>query len=217
MTAAQEGGETPIGDSRLLYQKIDPAIRQRFERKGLLYVRNYGNGLDVPWQQAFNTESKQQAESFALRNRIKMEWKDDGELRTSQRCQATAQHPITGDWVWFNQAHLFHISNLESSVREMLLDCVGEEELPRNAYYGNGSPIEESILDEIRAIIDETTIKFPWQKGDVLLLDNMLTTHGRLKYKGDRKVVVAMTEPYDSIAKSNVLKTASELVEESVL
>lgn len=203
VTAAPEGGETPISDSRVLYQKIHSDIRQRFEEKRLLYVRNYGNGLDVPWQQAFNTESKQEAEAFARRNHIDMTWKDDGELRTTQLCQATAVHPHTGDKVWFNQAHLFHVSNLDVAVKEMLLDCVEEEDLPRNVFYGDGSAIEESILDEIRALIDETTIRFPWQAGDVLLLDNMLTTHGRSKFSGERKVVVAMTEPYDSLENFN--------------
>lgn len=206
VTAASEGGETPISDSRVLYQKIRSDIRQRFEEKGLLYVRNYGNGLDVPWQQAFNTESKQEAEAFARRNHIDMTWKEDGELRTTQLCQATAVHPHTGDKVWFNQAHLFHVSNLDAAVKEMLLDCVEEEDLPRNVFYGDGSAIEESILDEIRALIDETTIRFPWQAGDVLLLDNMLTTHGRSTFSGERKVVVAMTEPYDSLENLNYSK-----------
>ncbi len=54
VTASPEGGETPIADSRRVYQRIDPKIRQRFEQKQLMYVRNYGNGLDVPWPQAFN-------------------------------------------------------------------------------------------------------------------------------------------------------------------
>jgi len=214
VTPAQEGGETPIGDSRLIYKNIDPAIRQRFEKKGLLYVRNYGNGLDVPWEQAFNTEDKSQAEKFARNNRINMEWKDDGELRTHQLCQATAKHPYTGDWVWFNQAHLFHVSNLDASVREMLLDCVDEEDLPRNVYYGDGSPIEESILHDIRAVIDEATKTFSWEQGDVMLLDNMLTTHGRLTFKGDRKVVVAMTEAYDSMLEN---RPAQDMAEQEVM
>jgi hypothetical protein len=38
-------------------------------------------------------------------------------------------------------------------------------------------------------------VAFPWQKGDILLLDNMLVAHGRAPYAGPRKVVVAMAEP----------------------
>ncbi len=72
-------------------------------------------------------------------------WKSDGELRTRQVCQATAQHPRSGDWVWFNQAHLFHVSNLEAGLRETLLSVVDEIDLPRNVYYGDGGAIEESV------------------------------------------------------------------------
>lgn len=191
-----EGGETPIADSRLIYQRIDPALRQRFTDKRLMYVRNYGNGLDLPWQQAFNSEERQVVEAFCRANRIDFEWKDDGELRTRQVCQASARHPISQDMVWFNQAHLFHVSNLAPAVREGLLAVVEDPlDLPRNVYYGDGSPLEDSALEEIRGVLDACTLRFPWQQGDVLMLDNMLVAHGRASFKGARKVIVAMAEP----------------------
>jgi alpha-ketoglutarate-dependent taurine dioxygenase len=193
-TAAPEGGETPIADSREVYRRLDPAIRERFIEKGLMYVRNYGNGLDVPWQQVFNTADPAAVEAFCRDQGIAWEWKDDGELRTRQVCQAVATHPRTGDVVWFNQAHLFHVSGLESSLRETLLTVVEEEDLPRHVYYGDGSPIENAILDEIRAVYDSVTIRFPWQQGDVLMLDNMLAAHGRAPFNGSRRVVVAMAQ-----------------------
>lgn len=193
-TAAPEGGETPIADSREVYRRLDPRIRQRFIDKGLMYVRNYGNGLDVPWQQVFNTEDPAVVEAYCRSQDIAWTWKGDGELRTRQICQAVATHPRTGDIVWFNQAHLFHVSALEKNVRETLLSVVDEEDLPRHVYYGDGSPIEESILNEIRAVFDSVTIRFPWQQGDVLMLDNMLAAHGRAPFKGPRRVVVAMAQ-----------------------
>jgi alpha-ketoglutarate-dependent taurine dioxygenase len=98
--------------------------------------------------------------------------------------------------VWFNQAHLFHISNLEPAVAESLLSIIKEEELPRNAYYGDGSPIETSVLDSIRDAYSRATVSFPWQQGDILMLDNMLTAHGRTPFEGPRKVVVAMADAY---------------------
>ncbi|WP_020563495.1 TauD/TfdA family dioxygenase [Methylosarcina fibrata] len=193
---AEQGGETPIADSREIYRRIDPAIRRRFEQQGLMYVRNFGNGLDVPWTQVFNSEEPAVVEGYCREHGIACEWKDDGELRTRQVCQATAQHPVTGDWVWFNQAHLFHVSNLEPDVREALLEILEPEDLPRNVYYGDGSAIEDSILAEIRGVLDELTIGFPWQTGDVMMLDNMLAAHARAPFSGPRKVVVAMAEPY---------------------
>ena len=191
-----EGGETPIADSRLIYQRLDPALRQRFTDRRLMYVRNYGNGLDLPWQHAFNSADRRVVESFCRANRIDFEWKADGELRTRQVCQAVARHPVSQAMVWFNQAHLFHVSNLAPAVREGLLAVVEDPlELPRNVYYGDGSPLEESALAEIRGVLDACTLRFPWQQGDVLMLDNMLVAHGRASFKGARKVIVAMAEP----------------------
>ncbi|MDG5498197.1 TauD/TfdA family dioxygenase [Marinobacter sp. BGYM27] len=192
--AAQSGGETPIADSREIYRRIDPVLRQRFEDKGLRYVRNYGNGLDVDWQQVFNTDDVAKVESYCRNRDIDVLWQPDGSLRTAQRCQATARHPRTRDWVWFNQAHLFHVSALDDEMQEILLETVGEENLPRNVYYGDGSPIEVSALDEVRGVLDDCRIVFPWQTGDVLMLDNMLAAHSRQPFEGARKVVVAMAE-----------------------
>lgn len=196
--ASETQGATPIADSRRIYAQIDPAIRQRFEQKQLRYVRNYGAGLDVSWQDTFNTNDKAVVEAFCKQHNIHCQWKADGELRTSQICQAVAQHPHSKEWVWFNQAHLFHVSNLPSASREVLLSIVDKEDLPRNVYYGDGSAIEDSILDEVRGVLAENEIIFPWQAGDLLMLDNMLFAHGRQPFTGQRKVVVAMAQDYQS-------------------
>ncbi|MDH0749812.1 TauD/TfdA family dioxygenase [Pseudomonas sp. GD03842] len=192
--AAVSGGETPIADSREVFRRIDPVLRKRFKEKRLMYVRNYGNGLDLTWQQVFNTEHRHDVENYCRKRGIQCEWNEDGDLRTRQRVQGVAQHPRTRDWVWFNQAHLFHLSNLDPEMQEILLDTVGEEGLPRNVYYGDGSPLEEDALAEIRGVLDACEVVFPWATGDVLMLDNMLTAHSRKPFSGERKVVVAMAE-----------------------
>lgn len=194
--AAARGGETPIADSRRVYDRVDPAIRRRFSERGLLYVRNYGNGLDVPWQRVFDTNDPEIVETYCRAHAIDFLWTDEGELRTSQTAQAIAHHPQSGAPLWFNQAHLFHVSALEPAVREALLDAVEPDQLPRNVYYGDGSPIEDSVLGEIRAVYAEVQVVFPWQAGDVLMLDNMLVAHGRTPFTGPREVIVAMAEPH---------------------
>lgn len=192
--AAEKGGETPISDSRRIYQKMNPKIRQKFQEKGVMYVRNYSEQLDLPWQKVFQTNDKSKVEDYCRQAGIKWEWNND-RLRTCQICQGVVTHPTTGEIVWFNQAHLFHISNLNPSLRESLLEFLKEEDLPRNSYYGDGTPIDISVLEEIRQLYQQETIKFPWQSGDLLLLDNMLVAHGRMPFIGSREVVVGMCEP----------------------
>ncbi|MBE9170903.1 TauD/TfdA family dioxygenase [Pleurocapsales cyanobacterium LEGE 06147] len=194
--AAEERGETPIADSRKVFQRIDPKIREQFINKKIMYVRNYGEGFDLQWENVFQTNNKSKVEAYCCKAGIEFEWKDKNHLRTRQVCQAVATHPQTGETVWFNQAHLFHISSLKPEVREFLTSNFKESELPRNAYYGDSSPLETSVLNEIREIYQQEAITFPWQEGDILMLDNMLTAHGRMPFLGTRKVVVGMAEPY---------------------
>ena len=195
---AQQGGETPIADSRRVYARISPSVRARFAEKGVLYVRNYSNGLDLSWRNVFQTENKAEVEDYCRRERIEFEWKPGDGLRTSQRCQAIARHPRTGETVWFNQAHLFHPASLEENVRQMLSAEFAEQDLPRNAYYGDGARIETSSLNEILEAYRQETAISAWQKGDVLMVDNMLVAHGRRPYSGPRKIIVGMAELFTS-------------------
>lgn len=192
---AEDGGETPIADSRRVFQLLDPKIKERFIEKGLMYVRNYGNGLDLDWRQVFQTESKREVEAYCHRSGIEFEWKKDEGLRTRQVCQAAASHPQTGEMVWFNQAHLFHLSALAPAMREALLSEFEECDLPRNVYHGDGSAIDVSMLDEVRDVYRQEAVLFPWREGDVLLLDNMLAAHGRTPFLGPRKILVGMSQP----------------------
>lgn len=194
---AQQGGETPIADSRKVFQRVDFDIKARFEEKKVMYVRNYGEKLDLPWQDVFQTTSKSVVERYCRSANIQFDWIDDDHLRTYQVCQAVATHPKTGEMVWFNQAHLFHVSSLNSEVYQSLLATFKTGNFPRNAYYGDGSPIESWILDEIRKIYQEEAVIFPWQANDILLLDNMLAAHGRMPFQGDRKVLVGMAESFN--------------------
>lgn len=195
LTPSTQGGETPIADCRNVYGRIDPEIRRHFAKKGWMLVRNFGNGLSLTWQSVFQTEDKSIVESYCREAGIEAEWRG-GRLRTRQIRRAVARHPVTGEMIWFNHAAFFHVSTLEPSIREVLLAGLDEEDLPSNTYYGDGSPIELSVLEEIREAYRKETVSFAWREGDILMLDNMLVAHGRNPYVGQRKILVAMAEPF---------------------
>lgn len=163
---ASEGGETPIADSRRVYQQIDPAIRKTFEEKGILYVRNYRDGIDLNWQEVFQTEKKEDVENYCKNHDIEWKWNSgSSELTTRQVCQATLSHPQTNEKVWFNQAHLFHISNLEEDTKQSLLKEYGEDYLPRNSFYGDSASIETEVLNHIREIYEQEKMYLGGKKG----------------------------------------------------
>ena len=190
---ATEGGETPIASSRNVYKRIDSSIREKFEKYGILYVRNYTPGVDLSWQEVFQTDKREEVDKYCQEHEIDLQWNKNGpELTTKEVCQATIKHPTTGEPVWFNQAHLFHISALDESDRLSLIRELGEDNVPRNTFYGDGSSIELEALEHIRKAYNEEKIKFKWHKGDIMMLDNILTAHAREPFKGERKIAVAM-------------------------
>jgi alpha-ketoglutarate-dependent taurine dioxygenase len=193
--APQDGGETPIADVRKVFERIDPDVRTRFAEKQVMYVRNFGDGLGMSWQTVFQTNDQAAVDEYCHKTGLDVEWKDGNRLRTRRVGQAVARHPRTGEMVWFNHATFFHVSTLEPAIRKALLTQFKEEDLPSNSFYGDSSPIEPEVLDQLRQAYQDETVTFRWQKGDVLMLDNMLVAHGRAPFSGPRKILAGMANP----------------------
>jgi len=202
-TPATQGGETPIADSRKIYRGINEPLRERFADKQLMYVRNFGDGLGLPWQSVFHTTERKEVDDHCRARGIITEWKDETRLRIRYVRPAVAAHPQTGDVVWFNHVLLFHISRREQAVREALLATYRQEDLPYNVFYGDGSPIDDADVNAIHEIYRRESALFSWQAGDILMLDNMLCAHGREPYAGARKILVGMADPVTSSSITN--------------
>jgi alpha-ketoglutarate-dependent taurine dioxygenase len=192
--APEEGGETPIADVRRVFERIDPIVRNRFIEKGWMVVRNFGDGLGLSWQTVFQTTDRAAVDEHCRKNGIEVEWKSGDKLRTRAIRPAVAKHPRTREMVWFNHAAFFHPSTLGPNIHDMLLAEFTEEGLPSMTYYGDGARIEPEALEHLRDAYRKETVAFPWQRGDILMLDNMLVAHGRSPYSGPRKILVGMAE-----------------------
>ncbi len=190
---AREGGCTPIVDLRVVYNKLDPKIRQNFEEKGIMYVRNFSPGVDVPWQRFFHTDDKSVVEEQCRKGGMEPEWTHGGEmLRVKQVCRAVALHYATGEKTFFNQIQLHHVYCLDPAVRDSLLSIFSREDLPRHAYFGDGSEIEDSVMEHVGQVYEQNAVRFQWQAGDMVTLDNMLVAHARDPFMGERKILVAL-------------------------
>ena len=190
-----EGGETPIVDNREVARRLDPEVRDAFREKGIMYLRNFGRGLDFDWPTAFQTDEKTEVESRLRAAGIGFEWKEDGGLKTRAVRPAILNHPRTGEEVFFCQPALWHVQCNPESVRDAKRSFFSEEDLPRHCYYGDGSPIPDKVIDRVMEIYREIEVATPWQKGEMILLDNMLTAHARNPFVGPRQIFVAMAEP----------------------
>lgn len=196
LVAPQDRGETPIADTRKVLSRISPEIRKPFEQKGYMLVRNFSEHLSLPWRVSFRVSTKEELESYCRQARIQWEWKGPERLRTMQVRPAIAIHPETQEKIWFNHIAFWHVSNLEKNAREMLLSEFSEKGLPYNTYYGDGTTIDDSVIEHINQAYEAETVRFPWKEGDLLLLDNMMAAHGRSPFSGQRKIIVSMGEAY---------------------
>jgi len=193
-TPAQRGGTTPIVDCRRVLARLSPETRQRFMTKKWMGVRNFNDGFGLSWQVVFQTEDPAAVERYCRENQIQVEWKDDQRLRTTATRSAIVRHPHTGEQSWFNHVMFFHVSSFEPGLRNALLKEFGQFDLPSNTFFGDGSFIESEVIDEIREAYERETVMFPAQRGDLLVLDNMLVAHGRTPYEGPRQILVGMAQ-----------------------
>ncbi len=202
LAAPSSGGQTTLADMRRVTEDIPASLLDEFAARGVCYVRHYHEGVDVPWQVTFQTSSQESLEEFCGKNDIHIEWLEGGLLRTEQRCQGMAVHPMTGERVFFNQAHVFHPSALGVSSQTAMIKMFGPDKLPRTAYFADGGELPSTGLEEIRQAFRGHAIEVAWQTGDVLLLDNMRVAHGRRSFTGTRRVLAALLDPISGAAES---------------
>jgi alpha-ketoglutarate-dependent taurine dioxygenase len=193
--APASGGETPLTDNAAVLARLPAALRDAFATRGFTLKRNFNKGFGLTWQDSFQTGDRREVETYCRGHDIEFEWRGGGVLATRQTWPAIRRNPRTGTLVWFSHAAFFHASSYHRDVMQGLVEACGPEELPYDTCFGDGTPISAQAVETIRAAIEAETDRFSWREGDVLMIDNMAVGHGRAPYTGERRILVAMTEP----------------------
>ena len=191
----ESGGETPLADCRELYRRLDSRTVRRFQERGIRYVQNLpdgATGFGKSWQQTFETEDRAEVEALLRARGAGFEWRAGGALQTWEIVSPVRAHPVSGELLFFSQAHQWHVSALDPQVRRTLLSRLSERDLYHHCTFGDGTPVPEADLEEIRGVLDAIAIRFPWQARDLLVVDNLLVAHGRSPFRGPRRILVAM-------------------------
>jgi hypothetical protein len=188
------GGQTTIGDSREIFKSMRADMADRFANLGVAYIQNLHSGIGPgkSWQETYETDDRQVVEAHCQDNQVEYRWTDYG-LWTRTVCSAVNDHPVTGQRAWFNQADQFHAMAPSARIDPDVSRKFDEERYPCHATYGDGSEISLEDLSDIRSVFADNEVLFSWQRGDVLMLDNLIAAHGRKPYTGDRKILVAMS------------------------
>jgi len=194
LSAPVSGGATTVADVRSVLAALPEHISGRMAEAGWCLIRNYHPAVGLPWTTAFDTDSETEVADYCARNAMRCAW-TDGVLRTEQIRPGIVRHPASGEYSWFNHAAFWSEWSLEPAIREVLIDEYGREGLPYATSYGDGTELTESDVAEINSAYERMTRRRPWTRGDLLLIDNTLSSHGRDPYSGPREIVVAMGDP----------------------
>lgn len=194
-TPPAERGATPLADLGRILARLDPAIVERFDRRGLRYVGNLhgGSGFGKSWQATYLSDDRAEVERRIAERGIEHEWRPDGTLRTFMPAPGLRAHPRSGAPIWGNQAANWHWATLAPHIVTSLRRLYGDSgNFPKAVFHGDGGEIEPDDIRAIAAVLKAEERAFAWARGDVLLVDNHRIAHGRQPFSGPRKIFVAM-------------------------
>jgi alpha-ketoglutarate-dependent taurine dioxygenase len=209
-------GETPLFDSRAAAKTLDPDVRAKLQEKKVCYRRRFPKkrrpgapSIIRTWEESFGTSDRDEIDSMVTAQGMTCHWHANGRiLHTESVVDPLPSHPETGEQCLNLQA--FHKTSLLKDLDEVrprqsglhnaslkmglrLLDAL--DVMPVQISYGDGTPIPADEMAEIRRATWEHSVLFRWQKGDVLVLDNILTGHGRMNVDGPRKILTSFADP----------------------
>ncbi|KAL2516287.1 Clavaminate synthase-like protein [Forsythia ovata] len=184
------GGETPIVLSHVVYERMKekyPEFVQNLEEHGLIYTRVLGEEDDPSspigsgWKSTFLTKDKIVAEERAAKLNMKLEWTEDGVKSIMGPIPAIKFDKTRQRKIWFNS---------------MVAAYTGWEDARNNPVkavtFGDGKPLPSHIIYDCLRILEDESVAIPWQKGDVLLIDNLAVLHSRRPFATPRRVLASL-------------------------
>lgn len=202
--APERGGETPISSSLELFYRAQQEIPEfitELAEKGILskvvykHEKQYEGNSTL--KQAFGKEIKDGDDEDTRRAKMEAqikrygrgkyttwEWTDDGLILT-HRLPAIRTQPHTGLPTLFTGLAAYYKRQKETG-RDITQQL-----------FGDGTPIPEKYLAHLTKITDEIRVLHKWQRGDVLVYDNIIAQHGRQPWEGEQSDRVVLASLFD--------------------
>lgn len=206
-------GQTILGSTAGVTDAIKkkPDLWNLFEGRTIKYVSrhppegsffNRVNATHKTWQECFETDDKAKVEEICKSKGFKFKWipsKLFGEwIEVTRRAPATKIN-AEGGKDWFNQAHLYYSTPKRDGgwLNYILASLLYIIPWTRNydvSFDDEGPQFSKKIMDQVHEILEKETVKFNWQKGDVLVVNNFKALHGKAPHKGPRSILTSMIQ-----------------------
>lgn len=187
---AESGGATPLCRSDWLWERLEaecPQFAADVAAKGLQYSNvmpgemDLESGMGRSWQSTLKTATREGAEQRLRSLGYTWQWLDDGCLRATTPVLRGVHVLDDGRRTFFNQLIAAYCGWKDA-----------RNDPAKAITLGDGSPLNADGVRTAVRIAEELAFDVPWQQGDVALVDNYVTMHGRRPFTGTRKVLAAM-------------------------
>jgi hypothetical protein len=187
---AESGGATPICRSDVLFERLSQRAAEfvrACEQKGLRYTNvmppqaDLASGMGRSWQSTLRAESREQAEQRLAGLGYCWQWLDDGCLRATTPVLPSVRQLPSGRISFFNQLIAAYQGWKDA-----------RNDPSKSITLGDGTPLDHDAATLAGQLAEELTFDIPWRRGDVALLDNFVTMHGRRSFSGTRKVLASL-------------------------
>jgi len=187
---ASEGGATPLCRSDVLWQRLAercPDFARDCLQKGLRYTNvmpsanDLYSGMGRSWQSTLRSETREKAEERLQGLGYRWEWLADGCLRATTPVLAAARDLGAGRRSFFNQLIAAYRGWKDS-----------RNDPSKSITFGDGTPLDGPSAMIAAELAHDLTFDLAWQRGDVALVDNYVTMHGRRTFAGTRKMLASL-------------------------
>ena len=188
--APETGGATPICHSGQLWKALEkecPGFARDCEVHGLRYTNTMpsqndtASGLGRSWCSTFSVEKKEEAENRLKELGYTWKWLKDECLRVTTPV-LPAVLETNGQKTFFNQLiaafHGWKDSRNDPS---------------KSITFGNGTPIDTVHIEKTSKLAEKFTYDLDWQSGELCIIDNRISMHGRKPFTGKRSVLASMS------------------------
>jgi alpha-ketoglutarate-dependent taurine dioxygenase len=187
---AETGGATPLCRSDVLWERLEaecPRFAEQCESKGLRYSNvmpsqdDPSSGMGRSWQSTLRAHTREDAETRLKALGYSWTWLPDDCLRATTPVLPAVRKLTDGRTSFFNQL----IAAFQG--------WKDERNDPSKAItFGDGTPLDREAVNVATRLGEELSFNVPWRQGDVALVDNFVTMHGRRTFTGTRKVLASL-------------------------